>query len=37
MARWLLAFGCPLVIRHPQELRDALRQVASEAMALAEA
>ncbi|HKQ78435.1 MAG TPA: YafY family protein [Blastocatellia bacterium] len=37
MARKLLMLECPFVIRRPQELREALRRVASEAAALAEA
>ena len=37
MARKLLMLECPFVIRRPHELRDALRAVASEAAALAEA
>ncbi len=37
MARWLLALGCPFVIHRPQELREALRALAAEATALAEA
>ncbi|MCI0391318.1 MAG: WYL domain-containing protein [Acidobacteria bacterium] len=37
MARKLLMLECPFVIRRPQELREALRAVASEAAALAEA
>src|SRR5262245_37568770 len=36
VARKLLTFECPFVIRRPQELRDALRAVASEAAALAD-
>jgi predicted DNA-binding transcriptional regulator YafY len=35
-ARVLLTLECPFVIRQPAELRDALRQLASEAAALAE-
>src|SRR5262249_2217849 len=37
MARKLLMLECPFVIRRPPELRAALREVASEAAALAEA
>jgi len=37
MARKLLMLECPFVIRRPSELREALRAVASEAAALAEA
>jgi predicted DNA-binding transcriptional regulator YafY len=37
MARRLLMLECPFVIRRPQELREALRAVASEAVAMAEA
>jgi predicted DNA-binding transcriptional regulator YafY len=36
MARRLMLVGCPFVIRHPPELRDALRQLAAEAAAMAE-
>jgi hypothetical protein len=36
LARWLLMLECPFVIRRPRELRDALRQLAAEAVALAE-
>jgi len=36
VARRLLTFECPFVIRRPQELRDALRAIASEAAALAD-
>jgi predicted DNA-binding transcriptional regulator YafY len=36
LARILLTLECPFVIRHPPELRAALRRVAAEAAALAE-
>jgi predicted DNA-binding transcriptional regulator YafY len=36
MARTLMLLECPFVIRQPPELRDALRQLAAEAAALAE-
>jgi predicted DNA-binding transcriptional regulator YafY len=36
MARTLMLVGCPFVVRQPPELRDALRQLASEAAAMAE-
>jgi predicted DNA-binding transcriptional regulator YafY len=35
LARQLLTWQCPFVIRHPAELRSALAQVAAEAAALA--
>ena len=35
LARLLLTLECPFVIREPPQLRDALREVASEAVALA--
>ena len=36
MARTLMLMECPFVVRQPPELRDALRQLAAEAAALAE-
>jgi predicted DNA-binding transcriptional regulator YafY len=36
MARTLMLVGCPFVVRKPPELRDALRQLAAEAAAMAE-
>jgi predicted DNA-binding transcriptional regulator YafY len=36
MARTLMLVGCPFIVRHPPELRDALRQLAAEAAAMAE-
>jgi predicted DNA-binding transcriptional regulator YafY len=36
MARRLMLMECPFVVRQPPELRDALRQLAAEAAALAE-
>jgi predicted DNA-binding transcriptional regulator YafY len=36
VARKLLTFECPFIIRRPQELRVALRALASEAIAMAE-
>jgi predicted DNA-binding transcriptional regulator YafY len=36
MARTLMLVGCPFVVRRPPELRDALRQLAAEAAAMAE-
>ncbi|MEO7909172.1 MAG: YafY family protein, partial [Roseiflexaceae bacterium] len=36
MARRLMLVGCPFIVRQPPELRDALRQLAAEAAALAE-
>ena len=36
MARTLMLMECPFVVRRPPELRDALRQLAAEAAALAE-
>ena len=36
MARTVMLVGCPFVVRQPPELRDALRQLASEAAAMAE-
>jgi predicted DNA-binding transcriptional regulator YafY len=35
LARLMLTWECPLIVRQPQELRDALRTVASEALAFA--
>lgn len=35
LARLLLTLECPFVIREPPQLRDALREVASEVVALA--
>ncbi len=37
LARYLVGLGCPLVVRQPPELRDALRRLASEIAATAEA
>ena len=36
MARTLMLLECPFVVHQPPELRDALRQLAAEAAALAE-
>jgi predicted DNA-binding transcriptional regulator YafY len=36
MARTLMLVGCPFIVRHPPELRDALRQLAAEAAAMAD-
>jgi len=37
MASLLVGLGCPLVMRRPPELRDALRALAAHAARLAEA
>ena len=36
MARTLMLLGCSFVVRQPPELRDALRQLAADAAALAD-